>query len=287
MNTQLIDSFECQTYKELATIEDAFALFPTNPQEWAFQLKYDGIWARVEITAGKATIWSKTGQLKHKFTVDHWLYNRDPVVLIGEFMFGSQWAQHPDRAGLIYVFDCLVFDGKDISTLPYEQRKKIADAMAVEMGSVLRKTDLYSVARLGEIWMHIEQSMKYEGLIIRNRLSTYFSTLYKLKTEVEDDYIVTGAQEGEGKHKGRLGALLVGQYHNNKLEQIMSVGGGFTDDERHIMWNAYLRISGDRILGLVVRVKGKARFSSGALRHPQFVSFRDDKKPEDCICKTS
>lgn len=282
--TNLTESFECQEYEELKTVEDAFALFPTNPQEWCFQLKYDGIWGKVVIENGYGEVYSKTGQLKSVFKVEHWLFPRKTIILLGEFMYGSQWAKHPDRTGLIYVFDCVAFDGEDISTKQYIQRKKIADNLAVELGGILRKTDLYAVDKLGEIWMNIESTMKYEGLIVRKRLTTYFDKLYKLKTEVEDDYVVMGWKEGQGKLAGKLGALAVGQYINGVLTYIMDVGGGMSDEQRE---KFFRWATGAGITGMIARVKGKLKFSSGAMRGPQFVNFRSDKKAEDCICTTS
>lgn len=282
MISSLAALFECQSYKELAKVDDAYPLFVTNPAEWCFQLKYDGIWAKVVIEKGLASIYSKTGQLKHTVQTDRRLYAAGETVIIGEFMYGSQWAKHPDREGLVFVFDCLVEDGKDISTLPYRARKEIADSVTTELGSVFRKTLTYSVTKLGEIWSHIERNNAYEGVIVRNRTSTYFTELYKLKTEIEDDFVIIGFEEGEGKHAGRLGALILGKYNTEgQPEFVMNCGGGFTDDDRDLIWQTR-----SKFINKVCRIVGKARFESGALRHPNFVQFRDDKKPEDCRLKT-
>lgn len=281
MTSSLAASFECQDYKELTSIEQAYPLFLASPTDWLVQLKYDGIWGKVILTNKVAKVFSKTGQLKNTLSIPEWLYDREDTVLLAEYMFGSQWSQHPDRKGLLYVFDCLVFEGKDLSTIPYESRKKIADNMVTDLGHPFTKCPSYPVDKLGPIWLHLEKEMKYEGVIIRNKTSTYFTELYKLKTEVEDDYVMIGRYEGTGKYLGMLGGFKVGQYHTDgQLRPVMDVGGGFTDLQRREYYEGMI---GE--LPRVMSVKGKSRFSSGALRHPQFVCFRDDKLPQDCKLK--
>lgn len=277
-------SFICQDYAELDSVEAAFDLIQNPLTDWCFQLKYDGIWAKVVIENNVASVFSKTGQLKTTLPVPAWLVSRGTTVLIAEYMYGSQWSQQKDRAGLLYVFDCVACDGEDLSTLPYGQRKKKADALVVELGLPFMKTDCYNITRLGEIWGVLETTMSYEGVIVRNLTSTYFAKLWKLKIEVEDDYVVLGRYPAEpGKYEGMLGGFSVGQYHSDgQLRPVMDVGGGYSKAQRQEFWDKMLEE-----LPKVMRVKGKCRFASGALRHPQFVQFRDDKLPTDCKIKTT
>jgi ATP-dependent DNA ligase len=274
MNSSSLPSFECQQYRELLDLSAAINLF-TNPEEWLFQLKYDGIWARVEIDDGMARIYSKTNQLKHSFQTSYKNPNR--IVLIGEYMYGSQWSQKRDRAGVIYIFDCVVEDGKDVSTLPYVARLKIAHQQVEKLEGKFQEVFSYRVDLIGEVWRTLSTSMDYEGLVVRKRASTYFADLYKLKTEIEDDFIATHLVEGEGKHKGRLGSVEMSKFRGNELVKIMDVGGGFTDEQREYYWR-----HGNEILSKVCLVQGKSRFDSGAFRHPTFIRVRDDKYPQEC-----
>lgn len=301
MTSLLAASFDCQDYAELNSVDDAFLLWKDGiPSDWCFQLKYDGIWAKVVIDAGRACVYSKTGQLKTILTVPAWLIGRDQVILLGEYMFGSQWSQQGDRAGRLYIFDCLAIGSKDTSTIPYKQRKALADSLITDLGHPFYKVDSYTPTKLSDVWGVLEQTMKYEGIVVRNLTSTYFTKLYKLKTEVEDDYVLMNVLEGEGKLTGMAGALTVGYWNPTtyKYERVMEVGGGMTNEKRQEIWSHWTK-SGHRLtmpgtdinqVGLpraVVQVKGKSRFTSGALRHPQFVQFRDDKRPEDCKVKSN
>lgn len=272
--------YECQSYLELSALEE-FRL-PKVERLLAgvsiFQFKYDGIWALVQIKNHIATVYSKTGQCKHSFPVN----TGDEITLIGEFMYGSQWSQHPERKGHIYVFDCVVSRGTHISAAAYRDRYRIAQGHTLELGPPFQPVSCYASANLPAVWSHILAEEKWEGVVIRGIEQPYDSTLVKLKRTVQDDFVILGFVEGKGKHAGRLGALQLGQFDPTvqDLVAVMECGGGFSDLERDWIWSMQ-----DKFRGRVCIVEGKSRFDSGALRHPTFISMRDDKKPEQCVLK--
>lgn len=279
----LAESFSCQDYSEQDSVSECLHLVSNLPTDWVFQLKFDGIWAKIVLDSkGTASVYSKTGQLKTAFRYDTHLlsFKRGETVLIAEYMYGSQWAKKEGREGLLYVFDCLVFDGQDISTFEYSRRKQFADSVATELGGRFKTIASYATSKLGQVWLQLEKERSYEGIVLRRLSSTWFTTLYKLKLEVEDDYVILGGYAGEGKHEGRLGGFHAAQYKNGTLTEIMRVGGGFSDAQREEFWKNLHSYTGK-----VMLVQGKSRFDSGALRHPNFVRIRDDKRPEDCILK--
>ena len=57
-------------------------------------------------------------------------------------------------------------------------------------------------------------------------------TLLKVKVMQTADLKIIGFEEGQGKHTGKLGAILV-EYKNN----IVRVGSGFSDAEREYIWD--------------------------------------------------
>jgi len=93
--------------------------------------------------------------------------------------------------------------------------------------------------------------------------------MWKLKYETTEDFYVVNFYEGQGRLQGSLGAIGVGK---EKGRELMRVGGGFTDEERQAVWNHLTLYD-----GMVVEVRGKGCFESGALRHPEFVRWRRDK----------
>ena len=105
-----------------------------------------------------------------------------------------------------------------------------------------------------------------EGLMLRQPKSKYepgrSSTLLKVKRFHDAEAIVTGHQDGLGKHKGRLGALLV------KLPSgvSFSVGTGFSDRER----------GAPPPVGATITFRYQELSEAGVPRFPSYVRIRVD-----------
>lgn len=274
--------YSCQDYAEMDSVDAVYALKSVieTPADHLIQLKYDGIWALVVIEKRKITICSKTGQIKHCWTDPGMLFEGGRTVLIGEYMFGSQWSQHASRKGAIYVFDCLEADGAKLDHLPYKDRVRKATSVVADLGEPFRLLACYSLDKLGPLWLKLEKENTHEGVVIRKWSQPWQATLLKLKLTVEDDYVVMGFNDGEGKYEGTLGSLKLGQWDGKDLVWVMDASGGLSDNDRANIWE-----NQKFCVGKVVLVSGKARFTSGALRHPTIVRFRDDKTMEQCILK--
>lgn len=107
----------------------------------------------------------------------------------------------------------------------------------------------------------------YEGLVLRQG-----DKWLKVKPEETHDVLITGAVEGIGKHKGRLGALQTSKG---------AVGTGFTDLERESLWLWFLTgHSGDvpcNLEGQTIEVSCMHFTPDGKFRHPRFIRMRPDK----------
>lgn len=110
-----------------------------------------------------------------------------------------------------------------------------------------------------------------EGLMFRNQEAGYemkrTGNLLKWKGEIDGTALVTGQDEGEGKHKGRMGALIC---IDDETGVCFRIGTGFTDAERQEWWDGTLgRGSG---LGTVkIRWRAMERTRDNIPRHPAFV----------------
>jgi ATP-dependent DNA ligase len=248
------------------------------------QFKYDGIWCCVSDQPDHdwhCDITSRNGNVKGQF-VD----SRFPAhtSIVGEYMFGTQWAQDRSRAGKVYCYDLLMLRGVDLRNQPYSERY----AQLKELLSWLEKdrpghdrlvfANTFSSINIRRILQQLQITRAYEGFVVRNWDQPYSADIGRYKLDIEDDFVVTGFYQGEGKHAGRLGGIIVGQYNDGHLVEIMRVGGGFSDFQRELIW-AHM----DKYRGAVVRITGKARFASGAFRHPNFACFREDKQASECI----
>ena len=105
-----------------------------------------------------------------------------------------------------------------------------------------------------------------EGLMLRQPGSAYevgrSLTLLKVKSFRDDEARVVGHQPGAGRHKGRLGALLVELADGTKF----AVGTGFSDREREAPPPP----------GAVITFRYQELSDGGVPRFPSYVGVRDD-----------
>lgn len=99
-------------------------------------------------------------------------------------------------------------------------------------------------------WLDYAENHDYEGCIVN--LDTVYEckrtkSLLKVKRFYTYDLEVVGVEEGTGRNKGTLGALVV-KYKNNTV----NVGSGYSDEERRYYWD-----NQDEIIGRVIEVKYK------------------------------
>lgn len=110
-----------------------------------------------------------------------------------------------------------------------------------------------------------------EGYVLK---AANYHKWYKIKPVKTVDAVVTGIAGGKGKYEGMCGALLCSVYdaHMNLVE--VCACSGMTDIER-----AAIDMSD---VGRVVEVKYQEVLTHGRLRHPNFVRWREDKRPSEC-----
>ncbi len=110
-----------------------------------------------------------------------------------------------------------------------------------------------------------------EGLMLRQPGSKYVagrsSTLLKVKTFHDAEAVVVGHQAGAGRHKGRLGALLVRLADGTDF----AIGTGFSDRERE----------NPPAVGATVTFRYQELSEAGVPRFPSWVGLRHDVALKD------
>ena len=199
---------------------------------------------------------------------------------------GIAMSKDNDKSELkLVIFDMFPLDefwnGK--SKEPYSNRKK----HLIELGEKITAlgTDNLEIVHMcyegydhSEIWKWLDYAEQHdwEGVIL-NLDAPYeckrTKNLIKVKRFYTYDLEVIGVEEGTGRNKGTLGALVV-KYKNNTV----NVGSGFTDEERSYYWN-----NQDKIIGRVIEVKYKEittdkKTGLESLQFPVYVGLRENGK---------
>jgi ATP-dependent DNA ligase len=119
---------------------------------------------------------------------------------------------------------------------------------------------------------------QYEGLVLKRNNGKYGDVWGRIKHRTSIDYVCMGIDEGRGRLEGMVGGILGGLFNDDKeCVVVCKVGGGMKDDERKNLWE-----NREQLIGSVFTAGGYKVYKSGAIRHPQFMGFRDDKQAGEC-----
>ena len=120
------------------------------------ELKYDGIWGRLEIEKGNLQIFSRNDKLKFECSVSY----DGRLTLLGEFMYGSNWAETMGLKGQFFAFDLLREGSKDLKAKPLSHRKERIKKVIIDLPEWINATPYYSVNEWKEIWKEIILRLK-------------------------------------------------------------------------------------------------------------------------------
>jgi bifunctional non-homologous end joining protein LigD len=258
--------------------------------EWSFERKLDGVRLLAFKQGSAVRLLSRTRNPQELPAVASAVAALpvDEVILDGEVSWDGT-AYH--------VFDVVWLEGRDLTSLPLEQRRTLLD------GIPLRRP-LMRVPRLDDDkpW---ERACRegWEGVIAKRRGSPYEHRRsphwLKMKCEATQELVVGGFTEPQGRRVG-LGALLVGYYDAGELVFAGKVGTGFDTkllqrlraqlDALEVPTPPFTRGSGlPRLRAhwtrpeVVVQVAFLEWTPHGKLRHPRLVGVRSDKAAREVV----
>ena len=263
--------------------------------EYVIEPKMDGIWGAMHIKDNKYQIWSRTGQLKQEGEIPKPI--NPPMCILGEFMFGSNWAKKHDKVGQFFAFDMVMWDGDwDFSEKPLKERRDVLQALMDSLPAMfpdfVELNQQWDTFQINGIWENLVEKQGYEGLMIKNVNDPYAieTEWIKVKYRTDIDYVCMGFSDGgEGtKYEDTVGSIIGGLYKLNvmykgeeeiRTRELLDVChvGGLTVAQRDLF-----NKNRDYFKGKVFTAKGFNIFDSGAIRHGKFKSFRTDKLPQDC-----
>ena len=279
---------------------------PAGP-EWVFERKLDGIRCLAVKERARTQLYSRNElSLNDRYAPLAAALDADPAggfVVDGEavaFVEGRDRFAGAEGGELFYyVFDVLVADGRDVRSLPLEERRAALEPL-LRWRDPLRMTEQMS----GDGAALLDEACQegWEGLIAKRRGTPYVSARsrdwLKLKCTRAQELVVGGFTAPRGSRTD-LGALLVGHFEGSRLRYAGKVGTGFT--------RATLRELSERLAPLVrdtspfepaggvprvatwvepelvVQIAFMEWTPDGRLRHPSFVGLRGDKPAREVV----
>ena len=136
--------------------------------------------------------------------------------------------------------------------------------------------DQLPIEKAPELW---KMAKPFEGLVFKNSQALWGSAFGRMKRDAQMDYVCMGFESSDSdRHAGWGVASILGGLHDadGVLRQACKVSG-LTDDQRRAFYDYPTGY-----VGRVFTAEGKAVTKTGALRHPNFVRWRDDKAPIEC-----
>ncbi len=291
---------------------------------WGFEFKWDGIRAVVFAEGGRARIQSRSLEdITRRYPELRGLgdtLGARPAILDGEIValdergrpsFGrlqqrigltsdSEIRRRMAEVPVVYlIFDLLYLDGHSTMPKPYSERRTLLDSLRLAADNW--QTPPYDTD--GPAIREASRLSELEGVVAKRLDSPYVpgarpGTWLKIKNFHQQEFVIGGWLQGQGKRRGHVGSLLVGYYDDQgRLVYAGKVGTGFSDrmlDRLDELMRPLRRDTSPFQAGKGVpkgavfvepRLVGQFKFAEwtrdGQLRHPAFVGLREDKKPEE------
>ncbi|HXS56318.1 MAG TPA: DNA ligase D [Hanamia sp.] len=321
LSQQKKSKFPTKVAPMLATLVDE----PFDAPGWTYEVKWDGYRAIALLKNGTIELSSRNAKsFNDKFypiyrEMEKWNIN---AVIDGEIVsinpkgmadFSSLqgWRSEADGDLIYYVFDIIWYEGKDLSTLPLIERRRI-------LKSILPTSDLIRISENFETngleFFKLAEDMSLEGIMAKKEDSLYYpgarsKDWLKIKTQQRQEVVIGGFTQNEGSSK-KFSSLLVGVFEKSGLVYTGKIGTGFTNKLQEEMMKKFkgliipespfthvpdinkpsrFRPDPPKAVAiwlkpeLICEVSYREMTSDGVMRHPSFEGLREDKNPSDVI----
>jgi bifunctional non-homologous end joining protein LigD len=260
--------------------------------EWIFERKFDGI-RLIAFKDGPDVRLFSRNRLPQNMPSVAGAIAELPIhdgILDGEVTWG--------RGGVSYhVFDLMWIDGRNVTSLPLEQRRILLSQLPF-------RGPLHHVSTLDDpVPWERACNEGWEGVIAKRRDSSYehrrSRNWLKMKCELSHEFVVGGFTDPQGRRVG-LGALLVGYFAADDFVFAGKIGTGF---DTKLLLDLRARLDGIEIaktpftkaVGLprlrahwtepeiVVQVGFIEWTVHGKLRHPRLLGLSHDKPAREVV----
>jgi bifunctional non-homologous end joining protein LigD len=299
---------------------------PFDDPEWIFEVKWDGYRTISFINNGDVRLQSRNNKpFTEKYyplaeSLNKWKIN---AVIDGEIIvlnkkgvsdFGAlqNWRSEADGELVMYVFDLLWYEGRNLMKLPLSERLEILKEVFPGGDDRIRLSEVFP--ENGREFFRAAEKLGLEGMIAKRSDSTYVpdsrsKSWLKIKVQKRQEVVIGGYTLNEGTGK-LFSSLLLGVYEKGKLQFVGKVGTGFNDRMQRDMMKLFkplvinsspfsmepdvnepsrFRPNPPRATAvwlkpeLVCEINFAEITSDGIFRHPSFKGLRTDKKPSEVV----
>jgi bifunctional non-homologous end joining protein LigD len=287
---------------------------PFSDKEWIFEIKWDGYRAIAEVDGKDVKLYSRNGNTfnaSYPIVVDALKKMKLDATLDGEIVVMDdkgrsnfqllQYYGTDDEVAIEYrVFDLLSLNGKDTCGLTLIQRKELLEKLLnLKKNDIVKYSDHISTA--GEAFFKATEKEGLEGIMAKKADSLYSPGVrttewLKIKHHKTEEVIVCGFTSPGGSRQ-YFGALILGMMKGDELVYVGHTGSGFNHqglkDAAKMLKPLIVKKSPftENIKTnapatwvkpvLVCEVKYTEWTKDGNLRHPIFLRWRTDKKPNE------
>ena len=228
---------------------------PKQQDEWAFEIKWDGVRALCYIEDGRLQMESRNLlDITPRYPELHDIAAAlgRPAILDAEVVtfddegrpsFGRLQsrmhlmnprdvrARMADTPVVLMLFDVLWLDDRSLMELPWTERRAVLDGLGLD-DSCWRVSTAFPGQ--GDALVEATKQRGLEGVLAKKMDSTYepgrrSRCWLKIKNVNRQEVVIGGWLPGEGNRSGRIGALVIGYYDGDDLRFAGKVGTGFTD----------------------------------------------------------
>jgi bifunctional non-homologous end joining protein LigD len=287
---------------------------PRAGDAWAYEMKWDGYRAIVEVRDGQLRIVSRRGNdmtarypelagLAEAVGGLDAVLDGEVVVLDDGGRPSFQAIQQHEAPAVLIVFDLLELDGHELTGFPWSERRALLERLGLHgerwqiSPAVVGDADRVRAAA---------EELGMEGVMAKRvdspyRPGTRSREWRKVRFSKRQELVIGGWLPGEGRLSGTIGALLVGYQAGpaGPLRYAGRVGSGLTDALRAELLGRFAPRDASPFTNpprvpdvvwvepdVVAEVRFSEWTSDDVLRQPVFLGLRDDKDPADVVRET-
>lgn len=289
---------------------------PFDSRDWIFEIKWDGYRAITEKNKNKLLLYSRNGlnfRERYPIVYEQLKKVKENVVLDGEivvlneegrpdFQLLQHYSEHPDRPIQYYIFDLLRQNGKDLTSLPLTERKKLLEGI-IPANPVLKFSD--HIEEKGKEFFRAAIKKKLEGIMAKRKDSGYeigkrTGNWLKIKDHQTAEVIIVGYTAPRRSRK-YFGALILAFREGNHYRYAGHTGTGFPAGLLKELYRLMQPLVQDHSPlaqkiktnapvtwlkpFLVCEIKYTEVTADGLFRHPVFLHLREDKSIKEINMK--